>query len=91
MKSKKENLKETVAKGTEGILIKNIDGSFSFRVYDKDFNFKDYDLIHNDLKVMILDKDASFYESKDQSTLQLDHDSKTLGLKRKFKRRISIF
>jgi hypothetical protein len=35
-----------------------------FRVYDKDYNFIDYDILHYDLEVEILDTDATLYSSE---------------------------
>lgn len=71
--------KRTSAINREGILCKSIDGkSVFFRVYDKDFEFKDYEILHSDLRVRILDHDADFVEVDGE--LYLDHDKKTLGL-----------
>ena len=51
------------AKGTKGFIIRVLD-SHVFRVYDKDFNFVDYDITHHDLEVMIIGDDASLYSSE---------------------------
>jgi len=49
------------AKGTKGILIKNLNGSFSFRVYNDDkSDFTDYKIAHHDLEIEIQDDDAVF-------------------------------
>jgi hypothetical protein len=52
------------AKGVKGFIIRTFDGSngnYVFRVYDKQFNFVDYDILHYDLEVEILD-DAILYD-----------------------------
>ena len=51
------------AKGTKGFIIRVGDGHM-FRVYDKNFDFVDYDITHHDLEVQILDSDASFYSNE---------------------------
>jgi len=63
--------------GTVGYLTKGINGEYFFRVYDKDHNFVDYDIIHSDLKVKIQDQDACFYNGNKIKTL--DHAPSTLG------------
>lgn len=51
------------AKGTKGFIIRTLDDrGYVFRVYDKDHNFIDYDILHYDMEVEILDDDATFYE-----------------------------
>lgn len=63
---------------TRGHLIYSGDGKYYFRVYDKNYKFVDYDLLHSDLHVMIDDADSAFY-TKDGQTY-LDHSPATLGL-----------
>ena len=53
--------------------------NYMFRVYDANHDFKDYDILHNDLRVKIIDADAHFYE--DNGELTLDHSPATLGIK----------
>lgn len=65
--------------GMEGHLIYSVDGSYYFRVYDKDFSFKDYKLLHSDLLVRIVDHDVDFYEDGD-GNYYLDHSKSTLGI-----------
>lgn len=71
-------MKKTPAKGIKGHLLYNCDGSYSFRVYGADFKFKDYDLRHSDLMVMIVDPDSTLYEN-DKGEAWLDHCPETLG------------
>ena len=51
------------AKGTKGYIIR-VGDTYMFRVYDKEYNFIDYDILHYDLEVEILDTDASLYTSE---------------------------
>ena len=51
------------AKGTKGHIIR-VGDTYMFRVYDKDYNFIDYDILHYDLEVEILDTDATLYSSE---------------------------
>lgn len=70
--------KVITAFGITGQLIYSMN-KYYFRVYDKDFSFKDYELRHSDLTIRILDLDAEFYE-EESGKLYLDHSRKTLGL-----------
>lgn len=72
-------MKMKPANGVEGCLIYiHTENTFVFRVYDADHNFKDYDILHNDLWISIIDADATFYEHAD-GALELDHSPATLG------------
>ena len=66
------------ANGVRGHIIDSFDGTYYFRVYDKDHNFVDYDLRHCDLTVVNDDPDAYFYD--DEFSSRLDHAPMTLGL-----------
>lgn len=73
-------MKAQSANGVEGCLIYSHGlEKFLFRVYDEDYNFKDYDILHNDLVVEIKDADAFFYEGAN-GELHLDHSPATLGI-----------
>ena len=50
------------AKGMKGFIIRVLD-SYVFRVYNEDFTFLDYDILHYDLEIQILD-DAVLYRSE---------------------------
>jgi hypothetical protein len=50
------------AKGMKGILIR-VGDSHVFRVYNEDYTFLDYDILHYDLEIQILD-DAVLYRSE---------------------------
>jgi hypothetical protein len=71
-------MKVKPAKGQRGHLLDNFDGTYTFRIYIENFEFKDYLLRHCDLVVVIDDDDASLYE--DGTTFELDHNPATLGL-----------
>jgi hypothetical protein len=72
-------MKITSANGVEGVLIWiHILDRMVFRVYDKYYSFKDYEIDHSDLVVTIKDTDAYFYEN-DNGILSLDHGPETLG------------
>ena len=58
------------AKGVKGYILRLAGGGYVFRVYDEDDNgglrdFTDYDILHYDLEVQILD-DAVFYDNGDR-------------------------
>jgi hypothetical protein len=50
-----------------------------FRVYDENHDFVDYDILHCDMRVKIMDSDAFFYTDGDIA--QIDHSPDTLGIK----------
>jgi hypothetical protein len=59
-----ERIRETKpAAGVTGYLIR-VGDSFMFRVQNKDFTFVDYDILHYDLEIKILEDDAFFYRSE---------------------------
>ena len=66
------------ADGIQGCLIRDIDGKYYFRVYDADYNFRDYDVMHSDLSITITDPDAFFYTGNGAD--RLDHAPATLGI-----------
>ena len=68
------------ALGVEGLLIRCFDGRYRFRVYNPNFDFTDYDLLHTDICVTITDEDATFYS--DERGNRLDHNPETLGIKK---------
>jgi hypothetical protein len=51
------------AKGLKGILIR-VGDSYMFRVYREDYTFLDYDILHHDLEIQILESDATLYRSE---------------------------
>jgi hypothetical protein len=73
------NYKEKSAKSKKGFLLYSPtrEGYF-FRIYDGE-NFKDYDLIAEEIEIKIIDKWVSLYESEEKN--KLDFSSKALGRK----------
>ena len=69
----------TPAGGTTGVLCRGIHGEHFFRVYDRQGEFTDYALRHDDLTVTIAaDELAAFYRIGDDHLL--DHSPEVLGL-----------
>lgn len=60
---------ETQAIGTKGFLIRGVEDSIWFRVYQRDDvtgtaeSFIDYEVTNHDCEVVIIDKDAAFIRS----------------------------
>ena len=50
------------AKGIKGFIIR-VGNTYMFRVYDKNHEFIDYDILHHDLEIQILE-DAFLYSSE---------------------------
>ena len=73
-------MKTTSADGVEGILLNpyHSEGKWIFRVTEKDGTFKDYDLNHSDLCVVVKDKDAVLYETSSGMRC-IDHSFETMG------------
>jgi uncharacterized protein (DUF433 family) len=78
----KPTLKTSLARGTRGFLLRSIDDAGSlryfFRVYGGDHSFCDYELLHSDLEVEIVDDEATFYEAEEGHEARLDHSPRTL-------------
>jgi len=78
---KNSRAEEESASGVSGVLCRDAEGDFFFRVYHPDGSFTDYELRHDDLPVTIApDALASFYRLDDQNVL--DHSPEVLGLER---------
>jgi hypothetical protein len=71
-------MKSKSATGVTGHLLREPDGKYCFRVYGENHSFVDYDLLHCDLIVTIVDKDAAFYSGSGFE--RLDHAPATLGI-----------
>lgn len=65
------------ALNARGCLLYNGHNNYYLRVNQPDGTFKDYDLLHCDLEVVVVDNDAVFYETEDSWVL--DHSPLTLG------------
>ena len=69
----------TSANGVVGYLIYDVaKQQHVLRVYDANHDFTDYDIIHSDMRIKIIDADAFFYEENGMQ--HLDHSPVTLGL-----------
>ena len=75
--------KMSPARGTRGFLLRSVDNvgcsRFFFRVYGADHSFRDYEIVHPDLEIEIVDKEATFYEAEEGCDARLDHSLRTLG------------
>ena len=79
----KPTQKTSLARGTRGFLLRSIGDAgcsrYFFRVYDADHSFRDYELIHSDLEIEIVDEEATFYDAEEGGDARLDHSPRTLG------------
>ena len=79
----KSTRKTWPARGTRGFLRRSFDDAggsrYFFRVYGADHSFRDYELLHSDLEVEIVDEEATFYGSEEGRDACLDHSPRTLG------------
>lgn len=83
----KQQLKYRNANKQKGIILRSLDdGPSLFRIYDSRGNFKDYEIIHHDLAVQILDDSAEFLELANKKKLYLDYSRKVLGQDKKHNR-----
>jgi len=80
VKIKNKPITLTSAKGTKGCLIATMGGKFMFRVYNKNYEFKDYDIHHFDMNIVIDDEDAFFHVNTDTGKSWIDYSAPTLGL-----------
>ena len=87
----KQKFKYKNANKQKGIILRSLDGGPSlFRIYDSRGNFKDYEIIHHDLSVQILDDSAEFLESADKKKFYLDYSRKVLGQDMKYNRKKKV-
>jgi hypothetical protein len=79
----KATRKTSPARGARGFLLRSIDDAgcsqYFFRVYGADHSFRDYELLHSDLEIEIVDEEATFYEADESLDARLDHSPRTLG------------
>lgn len=87
LKKTKKKFKYKNANKVIGILIPGLNGDpFYFRIYGKNGKFKDYDILHHDIRVQILDDSVELLESEDGEECYLDYSRKVLGQETKYKR-----
>ncbi len=67
---------EKAAVGTRGFIMRS-DDSYFFRVYGKKGDFVDYDIMHYDLEVQIIDESAALIEHNGNN--YIDYSAKVLG------------
>ena len=67
------------AKGVRATLHPMLDGcgGYFIRIYDENFEAKDYDIFHYDLDITITDDSADFIETEDGN--YLDYSEEALG------------
>lgn len=83
----KKEFKYRNANGQRGIVLRSHDGSpYLFRIYEEGGEFKDYQILYDDLGVVIEDNDAEFLESLDGTEFYLDYSRKVLGQEAKYNR-----
>jgi len=70
------NMSEKAAFGTKGFIMRSQD-SYFFRVYKENGDFVDYDIMHYDMEVMILEDSAVFVERNGDN--YIDYSAKVLG------------
>ena len=71
----------------KGIILRSYDNSPSiFRIYGSKGSFKDYEILHDDILVQILDDNVELLESEDGKELYLDYSRKVLGQEAKYAR-----
>ena len=70
-----------------GLLIKGLNGDpWYFRIYDRNGDFKDFEIRHDDIRVTISDDSAEFLESEDGEEFYLDYSRDILGQEGKYLR-----
>lgn len=76
---KKSTIKEEKAAiGTKGFIMRSTNpGEHFFRVYDNDGGFIDYDIMHYDMEVQILEDSAVLVKTSDSN--YIDYSAKVLG------------
>lgn len=68
---------ERAAVGTRGFIMRSADGGHFFRVYDGHGDFVDYDIMHYDMEVQILEESAVLVDAGANS--YIDYSAKVLG------------
>jgi hypothetical protein len=70
-------VEERAAVGTKGFIMRSADGSHFFRVYNDGGEFIDYDIMHYDMEVQILEDSAVFINKGENN--YIDYSAKVLG------------
>lgn len=73
-----KKISEKAAVGTTGFIMRSgVDSSYFFRVYDQDGGFKDYDILHYDMEIKIVDDSAVLVEH--DAGNYIDYSATVLG------------
>jgi hypothetical protein len=68
------------AQGQRGILIRGMHGQIWFRQYDENHNFVDYDILHYDCEIEILDSSAELICNEHGDFL--DYTKESMGIEK---------
>ncbi len=83
----KKKFKYQNANNQVGVILRSHNGGpYIFHVYGEKGSFKDYDILHDDVKVQISDNSAELLESLDGQECYLDYSRKVLGQENKYDR-----
>ena len=84
----KKKFKYQNANKITGILLRGYDGGPAiFRIYGKKGSFKDYEILHDDIRIKIIDDSVELLESLDGQDFYLDYTRKVLGQENKYDRK----
>jgi len=72
-----DDMSERAAIGTKGFIMRSANNGYFFRVYKENGDFVDYDIMHYDMEVMILEDSAVFVENNGDN--YIDYSAKVLG------------
>jgi len=71
-----KNNNEKLAIGAKGFLIRGIDDTIWFRVYDNEHEFVDYEITHHDCEIVIIDPSAALI--RNDAGDFLDHTAESM-------------
>jgi len=74
------NHQETRAIGQRGFLIRGVEDTVWFRVYDEKHEFVDYEITNHDCEVVIIDPDAAFI--RNEAGDFLDYTTESMQVKK---------
>ena len=66
------------ALGQRGMLIRGMDGQIWFRQYDENHDFVDYDILHYDCEIEIVDNSAELVQNEHGDFL--DYTKESMGI-----------
>lgn len=68
------------AQGQRGMLIRGMNGQIWFRQYDDNHNFVDYDILHYDCEIEIVDSSAELIRNEHGDFL--DYTKESMGIEK---------